>query len=102
MADVVVRRIEDLPRQQIKGGEMVFARAGLGVTSFGLQVERLPPGFLFGHDETESGQEEVYVVLEGSVTLRVAGDEFLLERGVIARIGPQEWREIRGRVPGRT
>jgi mannose-6-phosphate isomerase-like protein (cupin superfamily) len=100
MADVVVRRIEDLPRQQIKDAEMVFARAGLGVTSFGLQVERLPPGFSFEHDEADSGQEEVYVVLEGSITLRVDHDEFLLEPGVMARIGPQEWREIRAGESG--
>jgi hypothetical protein len=44
MADVVVRRFDDLPRGQIAGAEMVFARAGMGITSFGLQEERLPPG----------------------------------------------------------
>jgi uncharacterized cupin superfamily protein len=91
---VLVRRIDELPSRVIAGAEMVFARAGLGVTSFGLQVERLPPHFSFEHDESESGQEEVYIVLTGHVNLKVAGAEYRLDPGTLARVAPHAWREI--------
>ena len=43
MADVTVKRIEDF--EAIFGGGFRRARAGLGVTSFGLAVIDLPPHF---------------------------------------------------------
>jgi uncharacterized cupin superfamily protein len=112
MPDVVVRRFDDLPRTRITGAEMVFARAGLGVTSFGLQVECLPPHFSFEHDESESGQEEVYVVLSGRVLLTAKHQEHVLEPEMLARVAPHVNRQIAtdevaavllciGGVPGR-
>jgi uncharacterized cupin superfamily protein len=97
MPDVVVRRFDDLPRRQITGAEMVFARAGRGVTSFGLHVERLPAHFSFEHHESESGQDEVHVVLEGRVWLTAERREHLLEPGMLARIAPH----VNGRIATR-
>ncbi len=112
MPDVVVRRFDDLPSRKITGAEMVFARAGLGVTSFGLQVERLPPHFSFEHDESESGQEEVYVLLSGRVRLTADHQDYVLEPGMLARVAAHVNRQIAteevaavllciGGVPGR-
>ena len=42
-------------------------RAALGATGFGINQVELPPGASgVEHDETDGGQEEVYVVLSGS------------------------------------
>ena len=41
MADVTVKRTEEF--EPTFGGGMLKARAGLGVTSFGMQVLRFPP-----------------------------------------------------------
>ena len=42
-------------------------RAGLDVTAFGCQVMDLPPDYSTkSHDESDSGQEEVYFALRGS------------------------------------
>ena len=52
-------------------------RSGLGVTSFGMQVIELPPNFVIypKHDHSHDEQEEVYVALSGSATLKVEGEE---------------------------
>ena len=94
MTDVTVKRNEEF--EPTYGGGMLKVRAGLGVTSFGMQLLRLPPNFdrYPEHDHAESGQEEVFIVLEGSATL-IAGDEqHLLEPGVYARVGPNETRKL--------
>ena len=51
-------------------------RAGLGVTSFGMQVIELPPNFSGYPEHTHSHdeQEEVYAPLSGRVTLKVGGN----------------------------
>jgi uncharacterized cupin superfamily protein len=76
--------------------ELVFLRHGLGVCSFGMQVERLPAHYRAyeQHDERESGQEEIYTLIEGSARLLVAGEEHPLRPGVFARVGPTTRRKI--------
>jgi quercetin dioxygenase-like cupin family protein len=94
MADVTVKRTEEF--EPIYHGAMLRARAGLGVTSFGMQILRLPPNTdrYPEHDHSASGQEEVFTVLDGAVTLRVADEEYRLEPGGFARIGPNENRKL--------
>ncbi len=94
MADVTVKRTEDF-ESTFRGG-MLKARAGLGVTSFGMQILRLPANAdrYPAHDHAHDGQEEVYTVLEGEATLSVGGEEHRLERGVFARVGPSETRKL--------
>ena len=77
----------------------VTVGADLGITSFGINVERWPAcsnGYP-EHDETGVGQEEVYLVLRGSATLRAGGEEYPLEPGTFARVGP---RQVRKLLPG--
>jgi len=94
MADVTVKRLEEF--EAIYGGGMRRVRAGLGVTSFGIQVEELPPGFEMypEHDHSHDSQEEVFVVLEGKATLQAGGTEHELEPGTFARVGPGEKRKL--------
>ena len=94
MPDVTVKRVEDF--EAIFGGGFRRARAGLGVTSFGLAVIDLPPNFSHfpEHDQTHDDQEEVYTALSGRVTLRVGGEDHELEPGVFARVGASEKRKL--------
>jgi quercetin dioxygenase-like cupin family protein len=48
-------------------------------------------------DHAEDGQEEVYVVLEGSGTLEADDQTWTLAPGTLARVGPGQKRKI---VPG--
>jgi uncharacterized cupin superfamily protein len=94
MADVTVRRTEDF--ESTFHGGMLKVRAGLGVSAFGVQLLRFPPHAdrYPAHDHSESGQEEVYAVLEGAVTLQVGDERHRLEPGMFARVGPNENRKL--------
>jgi hypothetical protein len=102
MPDVTVKRVEEF--EAIFGGGFRRARAGLGVTSFGLAVIDLPPNFKHfpEHDQTHDDQEEVYTPVSGRVTLQVRGEDYELEPGVFARVGATEKRKlITGDEPAR-
>jgi uncharacterized cupin superfamily protein len=94
MADVTVKRLDEF--EAVFGGGMRRVRAGLGVTSFGVQVIELPPDFSMypAHDHTHDEQEEVYLALEGKPTLQVGDNEYELEPGVFARVGPGQQRKL--------
>ena len=74
MSDVAVKTIEEFDSPN--GGGFCRARASLGVTAFGMQVENFPPHFEHfpEHDHTDDGQEEVYTALSGSATLHAGGE----------------------------
>ena len=94
MADVTVKRLEEF--ETIFGGGFRRVRAGLGVSSFGLAVMDFPPGFSQypEHDHSNDGMEEVYTALEGRAFLQVRGEEYVLEPGTFARVGPAETRKL--------
>jgi mannose-6-phosphate isomerase-like protein (cupin superfamily) len=100
MADVTVKRLEDF--EVIFGGGMRRVRSGLGVSSFGMQVEEFPPNATEypEHDHSGDGMEEVYTALEGRAILEVGGEEHVLEPGIFARVGPAESRKILTRDEG--
>jgi glyoxylate utilization-related uncharacterized protein len=94
MPDVTIKRLDELPAHG--QGVFIAARDALGVSSFGINIERWPPNDTGHpeHDELESGQEEVYFVVEGSATLIVDGEEHLLDRLMFARVGAASRRKI--------
>ena len=94
MSDITVKRIDEFDSPN--GGGFCRARATLGVSAFGMQVEQFPPNFQHHpeHDHGDDGQEEVYTVLSGSATLHAGGREYRLVPGVFARVGPGERRRI--------
>ena len=98
MADVTVKHIDELESHG-GNGRFLFARKGLGVTSFGMNVARYPAGYADypDHDHSADGQEEVYFVVEGSVTLHAGDEAFELTPGTFARVGPPQRRKL---VPG--
>src|SRR3954454_10055956 len=102
MPYVTVKRVEDF--EAIFGGGFRRARAGLGVSSFGLAVIDLPPNFSHfpEHDQTHDDQEEVYTWVSGRAALQVANEEWELEPGVFARVGATEKRKlVTGHEPAR-
>ena len=101
MADVTVKRLEEM--ETTFDGGMYRARASLDASSFGMQVIEMQPDADWYPDHnhagepTGDGQEEIYTPLRGSATL-IAGDEqFALEPGTFARVGPAQKRKL---VPG--
>jgi len=76
----------------------VRLRAALGVSSFGLNQIVLRPGQR-GRIHRHEHQEEVYLVLDGTLTLLVEGEEQTLERGELVRVGPDARRQLVNRGP---
>jgi quercetin dioxygenase-like cupin family protein len=74
-------------------------RQELGVSGFGLNLMRLRPGQR-GRIHAHEHQEEVYVVLEGTLTLQIEGGEPReLRRGDLARVAPDVRRQLVNRHP---
>jgi quercetin dioxygenase-like cupin family protein len=73
-----------------------LARKALGTSAFGFNlVEIGPGGEMPEHDEKESGQVELYVILEGEAVLRIGGEDHPAPAGTFASIEPPASRTIR-------
>ena len=68
-------------------------RRELGVSSFGMNLIVLAPGER-GRIHAHERQEEVYLVLEGELTLVVEGAEELLGPDRLVRVGPAVRRQL--------
>ena len=75
-------------------------RRELGVESFGINLITLPPGAR-GRIHAHERQEEVYLVIEGELTLVIEGEEHALDRGRLARVGPAVRRQLVNKGPER-
>jgi uncharacterized cupin superfamily protein len=71
-------------------------RRMLGVTSFGINQLILRPGQR-GRIHRHRDQEEVYLVLSGTLTLGVEGEERELGQGELARVAPAVRRQLSNR-----
>ena len=75
------------------GGAVRFVRRELGVEAFGINWFELPPNAEGReHNEQESGQEEVNVIIDGSGVYRVEGEEIPVKRGSVLRFDPETTR----------
>lgn len=83
-----------------RGESFVSLRRALGVSSFGLNQMVLAPGQR-GRIHRHQRQEEVYLVLEGTLSLVVEGEESQLQTGELIRVGPAVRRQLVNRGPGR-
>jgi hypothetical protein len=102
--------IGDLP--ELWDGFARLVRAGLGITAFGVQIMELPPGHVTeAHDESDTGQQELYVALRGAGAVIIAGERLPLDGEHLVRVdagvdrvlaaGPEGLRTLCvGGVPG--
>jgi mannose-6-phosphate isomerase-like protein (cupin superfamily) len=94
MPDYSLSRIDDM--EAVVFGSFKRARATLGVESFGMQVIDMPPNATQypEHDEAESGQEEVFVVLRGDGEIEIDGQRRAIDPEKMVRVGPGAKRKI--------
>ncbi len=75
-----------------------LARKSLGAGAFGFNVVVIEPGGeLPAHNESESKEEEVYLVLEGEGTIVADDTEHPAPAGTFVRYGPEVNRTIRNK-----
>lgn len=89
-----VARLDDIDRR----GRMIPAREHLGIHAFGLNAfTPNDEGVLVNdHDETGSGQEELYVVLDGHATFEIDGETVDAPAGTFLAIAPEARRKATG------
>jgi uncharacterized cupin superfamily protein len=88
-------------RIDLDSGERFQAlRRELGVSTFGLNLLLLQPGQR-GRIHRHEHQEEVYLVLDGELSLYVEGEEHVLAQGALARVAPNVRRQLVNRRPQR-
>ena len=85
-------QVDDLPGEG-PGGAVRFVRRQLGVGAFGINWFEIPPNVEGReHNEEESQQEEVNVIIDGSGVYRVEGEEIPVRRGSVLRFDPETTR----------
>jgi uncharacterized cupin superfamily protein len=93
MSGFTIKHDDELERDY---GKWVLVRRSLGVSSFGINTVELPPGeSIPEHDETERSHEELFLVLDGSPTMVVDGQDYPLRRGSFVRLDPEPKRTVR-------
>ncbi len=105
MADVTVKKLEDMQCYDDGNGPngiFYFAGKSLGVSAWGMNLLKMPAGWQDypDHDHAsgfQDGQEEVYVVMEGSVTLKAGEESWEMKVGDFARVGAAQKRKL---IPG--
>jgi mannose-6-phosphate isomerase-like protein (cupin superfamily) len=81
------------------GERFLSLRRALGVSSFGINQLVLQPGQRM-RIHRHRRQEEVYLVLEGVLTVAIEGEETELGRGDLMRVAPEVRRQLINYGPG--
>lgn len=103
MSSTIHKAIEEIEPyrgpHEIEGIRFRPAAAALGVSAWGMNVLELDAGCegYPEHDHRKDGQEEVYVVLRGSMELRAGEQRHAVAEGGMVRVPPEVTRTI---VPG--
>jgi mannose-6-phosphate isomerase-like protein (cupin superfamily) len=94
MSDYTAKHVKDM--EAAFGGGFVKARAELGITSFGMQVIRMPADYndYPEHDHEHDGQEEVYLALKGSGWIDIDGERLDLDQDTFVRVGRGVKRKV--------
>jgi len=75
------------------GGAVRFVRRELGVEAFGINWFEIPPNSEGKeHDEEDTRQEEVTVIIRGSGVYRIDGKEIPVRVGTFMRFDPETTR----------
>jgi uncharacterized cupin superfamily protein len=81
------KRYDEMP--SLWDGFANLVRPGLGLSAFGANVMNLPPDYeTKAHDESESGQEELYVGLAGAGAVVVGEERLALDPERAVRVAP--------------
>jgi mannose-6-phosphate isomerase-like protein (cupin superfamily) len=102
MASHTMARMEEgISRTRVRldeGERFLSLRRELGVSSFGLNLIVLEPRQRL-RIHRHRDQEEVYLVLEGTLSLSIEDEETTLGRGELVRVAPEVRRQLANRGP---
>jgi hypothetical protein len=89
-----VARLDDIERR----GRDIPVREYLGIQAFGINA--YTPGddgtLVNDHDEASTGQQELYIVLDGKATFEIDGESIDAPPGTFVFVGPETRRKATG------
>ena len=93
-SEVHVARLDGIERR----GRSIPVREHFGIHGFGVNAWTLDEdGTLIGeHDESGSGQEELYIVLDGNATFEIDGESIDAPAGTLVFVPPESRRKATG------
>ena len=87
MSGYSAKSVDELPT--LWDGFAKLVRAGLEITAFGANIMDLPPDYSTkAHDESDSGQQELYVALRGSGSVDIDGERHPLDADHLVCVNP--------------
>jgi uncharacterized cupin superfamily protein len=85
MSGYTAKSIDELP--SLWDGFAMLVRPGLGISAFGANIMNLPPDYSTKpHDESDSGQQELYVALQGSGSVDIDGQNLPLDAEHLVKV----------------
>jgi quercetin dioxygenase-like cupin family protein len=88
-----VARLDEMEKR----GSFIPVREHLGIHSFGINARTVgEDGVLINEHDEAGGQEEVYVVLDGTATFEVDGETFEAPAGTFVSVPPELKRKATG------
>src|SRR5690349_20055859 len=88
-----VARLDEMEKR----GSFIPVREHLGIHSFGINASvQGDNGVLINEHDEAGGQEEVYVVLDGTATFEIDGESFEAPAGTFVSVQPEARRKATG------
>src|SRR5215213_5564877 len=99
MSGYSAKSIDELPT--LWDGFAKLVRAGLDITAFGANIMDLPPDYsTHSHDESDSGQQELYVALRGAGSVDIDGVRHPLDADHLVCVNPGTSRVLSSGAEG--
>ncbi len=94
MTDYTIKHLDDIGGGHDDGFKMI--RREMGISAFGINLSTSPPNYddYPEHDHLDDGQEELYIILEGSGTFTLDGEPHAVHEGHMLRVGPATMRKL--------
>jgi uncharacterized cupin superfamily protein len=78
-----------------RNGNWALVRRSLGIGSFGVNAVDIPVGERIPeHDESDRDHEELFIVLSGSPSMVIDGEEQAARPGTCVRLDPEHRRTV--------
>ena len=105
MADYTIQNLKEVEDQAPNFGlspnlEARMARVPLELQEFGISYQRLAPGFRLPFAHTHKNQEEVYLVVAGSMRVKLGDDIVELQQWDAVRVPKETMRSFEGGPEG--
>ena len=93
MTGYTAKAVDELPK--LWDGFAKLVRPGLDITAFGVNIMDLPPDYSTkSHDESASGQQELYVALRGAGSVDIDGERLPLDAEHLVCVNPDTARVL--------